>query len=520
MGSAAPSLSLVYSRANQGVDAPLVTVECHLSNGLPSLSLVGLPETAVKESRERVRSAIINAGFSFPERRITINLAPADIPKSGGRYDLAIALGLLAADGQIDPAQLLKYEILGELSLSGGIRPVSGVVPALLAARKNRRQALIPAANLDEARLVRGAVSYCAQTLAEALSHFQTSGPALKVNTFKRPDKARRALEQISSVRGQETAKWALTLAAAGGHNLLFTGCPGSGKTLLAQALPELLPDLSEKDTLLLASIRSVSDKVAPGREWRCPPFRAPHHGSTAVSLIGGGKQFKPGEISLAHGGVLFLDELPEFSHHVLENLREPLESGSVSISRADYRVRFPAAFQLVAAMNPCPCGYYKDEHRACCCTPDRIRRYQGTLSGPLLDRIDLHVRVKRPALDALFPESEGAATDEPDWQAVKQRIAACRSRQFSRNGCLNARMSVQQVHRFCSLNRVQQQLIKEIAGKWQLTARGCHRLLKLARTLADWAESEAIAETHLIEASRYRPDGAITAEAVAPPGV
>lgn len=520
MGSSATSLSLVYSRANQGVDAPLVTVECHLSNGLPAFSLVGLPETAVKESRERVRSAIINAGFSFPERRITINLAPADIPKSGGRYDLAIALGLLAADGQIDPAQLLNYEILGELSLSSDIRPVSGVVPALLSAGENGRQVLIPAANLDEARLVRGAVSYSVSTLKEAWLHFHPDGSSLKASTFKRPVRANRTVAQIGAVRGQETAKWALTLAAAGGHNLLFSGCPGSGKTLLAQALPELLPDLSEQDTLLLASIRSVSDKVAPDRQWRCPPFRAPHHSSTAVSLIGGGKQFKPGEISLAHGGVLFLDELPEFSRHVLESLREPLESGTVSISRADYRVQFPAAFQLVAAMNPCPCGYYKDEHRVCCCTPERIRRYQGTLSGPLLDRIDLHVRVKRPALDALFPDNEETVIEETDWTAIKRRIAACRSRQMARNGCLNARMSVQQVHRYCSLNSTQQQLIKEIADKWQLTARGCHRLLKLARTLADWSECESIAETHLIEASRYRPDWGITVNELVPQAV
>ncbi|WP_339867768.1 YifB family Mg chelatase-like AAA ATPase [Pseudohongiella nitratireducens] len=518
--SSATSLSLVYSRANQGVNAPLVTVECHLSNGLPAMSLVGLPETAVKESRERVRSAIINAGFAFPERRITINLAPAGIPKSGGRYDLAIALGLLAADGQIDPAVLLDYEILGELSLSGGIRSVTGVVPALLAARDHGRQLILPAANQAEARLVRGAVSYSAETLGQALSHFKRTGTGISANTFERPDKAQRSLASLTSVRGQEAAKWALTLAAAGGHNLLFCGSPGSGKTLLAQSLPELLPDLSEQETLLLASIRSVSSKVAPDTFWQSPPFRAPHHSSTGVSLIGGGKQFKPGEISLAHGGVLFLDELPEFSHQVLENLREPLESGTVSISRADYRVQFPAAFQLVAAMNPCPCGYYKDENRACCCPPDRVRRYQACVSGPLLDRIDLHVRVQRPALEALFPGDNNTGFTEPDWQRVKQHVAQCRARQMSRNQCLNARMSVQQVHRYCVLSKPQQQLIKEIAGKWQLTARGCHRLLKIARTLADWSGMENIADEHLIEASQYRQNLAVTEGVTDPPVV
>lgn len=516
----ATSLSLVYSRANQGVDAPLVTVECHLSNGLPALSLVGLPETAVKESRERVRSAIINAGFKFPERRITINLAPADIPKSGGRYDLAIALGLLAADGQIDPHSLLDYEILGELSLSGSVRPVNGVVPALLSARDQQRQVLLPAANQGEAGLVQGAVSYSVATLGEALSHFKPAGPRIAANQYRRPAKSPRSLNQLTSIRGQEAAKWALTLAAAGGHNLLFCGSPGSGKTLLAQALPELLPDLGEKDTLLLASIRSVSDKVSAERDWQCPPFRAPHHNSTAVSLIGGGKQFKPGEISLAHGGVLFLDELPEFAHQVLDNLREPLESGNISISRADYRVQFPAEFQLVAAMNPCPCGYFKDEHRICCCAPERVRRYQAGLSGPLLDRIDMHVRVKRPALDALFPEEASNRVVEPDWQMIKRQVAACRTRQLARNHCLNARMTVQQVHRFCSLNKTQQQLMKEIAGRWQLTARGCHRLLKLARTMADWAEADNILDEHLIEASRYRADGMLTGEATVLPGV
>lgn len=517
MGSAT-SLSLVYSRANQGVDAPLVTVECHLSNGLPALSLVGLPEAAVKESRERVRSAIINAGFEFPERRITINLAPADIPKSGGRYDLAIALGLLAADGQIEPRVLLDFEILGELSLSGDIRPVMGVVPALISARDNKRQVLLPAGNRNEAQLVQGAVSYSVSSLAEALSHFKPSGPRVPANRFSRPAKVSRSLDQLSFIRGQESAKWALTLAAAGGHNLLFCGSPGSGKTLLAQALPELLPDLSEKDTLLLASIRSVSDKVAADRDWQCPPFRAPHHNSTAVSLIGGGRQFKPGEISLAHGGVLFLDELPEFPHHVLDNLREPMESGRISISRADYRVQFPAGFQLIAAMNPCPCGYYKDEQRLCCCPPERVRRYQAGLSGPLLDRIDMHVSVKRPALDALFPGEVGLAELEPDWSAIKRRVASCRARQLARSQCLNARLSVQQVHRFCSLSAAQQQLMKDIASKWQLTARGCHRLLKLARTLADWAEADNISDAHLIEAIRYRPDGMLTGEAAVLP--
>ena len=344
------SLSVVYTRANQGVDAPLVTVETHLSNGLPSLSMVGLPETAVKESRERVRSAIINAGLEFPARRITINLAPADIPKSGGRYDLAIALSILAASEQIAARRLESTEILGELALSGEIRRVQGVVPAIIAARGNSREVLIPAGNADEAAVVKGALCYGAATLVDACQHFGAGAglEPLPAASLSHNDQGRNTASPLSAISGQQHAKRALVISAAGGHNLLMVGPPGTGKTLLANALPKLLPTLPEDSSLEVAAIRSVAGHPVEAAQWGEPPFRAPHHSASSAAIVGGGRSLNPGEVTLAHAGVLFLDELTEFKRHVLESMREPLEAGHITISRADYRVTFPSDFLIV----------------------------------------------------------------------------------------------------------------------------------------------------------------------------
>ncbi|MBP8202579.1 MAG: YifB family Mg chelatase-like AAA ATPase, partial [Pseudomonas sp.] len=388
------SLAIVHSRAQVGVEAPAVTVEAHLANGLPSLALVGLPETAVKESKDRVRSAILNCAFDFPPRRITLNLAPADLPKDGGRFDLAIALGILAASGQVPAAALEHLECLGELALSGAIRPVQGVLPAALAARAAGRTLVVPKANAEEASLASGLTVIAVEHLLEVAAHLNGQTPIA-------PYQAHGLLRQIlpypdlAEVQGQIAAKRALLVAAAGSHNLLFTGPPGTGKTLLASRLPGLLPPLNEAEALEVAAIHSVASHT-PLSAWPQRPFRTPHHSASGPALVGGGSRPQPGEITLAHHGVLFLDELPEFDRKVLEVLREPLESGQIVIARARDKVRFPARFQLVAAMNPCPCGHLGDPSGRCRCSSEQVQRYRSKLSGPLLDRIDLHLTVPR----------------------------------------------------------------------------------------------------------------------------
>ena len=495
------SLAIVYTRANQGVDAPLVTVETHLSNGLPALNMVGLPETAVKESRERVRSAILNAGLEFPARRITINLAPADIPKSGGRYDLAIALSILAASGQLPAKKLVDIEILGELALAGDVRAVQGVVPAVIAARDAGRRLMVPAANAGEATMVRNACSVGVDNLRTAFLHF-TGKPLEPMAERTLPTQTMSGITEISSVRGQILAKRALLIAAAGGHNMLMVGPPGTGKTLLANAMPGLLPSLDETDALAVAAVRSVAGLRFEPSDWACPPFRAPHHGASAVAIVGGGRHITPGEVTLAHAGILFLDELTEFKRHVLESLREPLEAGVITISRADHRVSFPARFQLVAAMNPCPCGYAGDDRGFCRCTPDRISRYLEKISGPLLDRIDVHVEIGRLTSEEL---RRPPLTTEEDSAQLRERVLQCRQRQINRQGCLNRELDAERLDEFCPLLPAAETLIRQSMEKLHLSARACHRMIKLARTLADLEGEYTINAAHVAQAAAFR---------------
>jgi magnesium chelatase family protein len=493
------SLAIVYTRANQGVDAPLVTVETHLSNGLPALNMVGLPETAVKESRERVRSAILNAGLEFPARRITINLAPADIPKSGGRYDLAIALSILAASGQLPAKKLVDIEILGELALAGDVRAVQGVVPAVIAARDAGRRLMVPAANADEATMVRNACSVGVDNLRTAFLHF-TGKPLEPMAERTLPTQTMSGITEISSVRGQILAKRALLIAAAGGHNMLMVGPPGTGKTLLANAMPGLLPSLDETDALAVAAVRSVAGLRFEPSDWACPPFRAPHHGASAVAIVGGGRHITPGEVTLAHAGILFLDELTEFKRHVLESLREPLEAGVITISRADHRVSFPARFQLVAAMNPCPCGWLGHPAGKCRCTPDQVARYRGKLSGPLLDRIDLMLDVPAVAEADLSARGDGESS-----ATVRERVTAARAVQIERQGKPNALLSPDEIDRHALPDAAGAQLLKQAMARLSLTARAYHRILKVARSIADLAGAAQINAAHVAEAIHYR---------------
>ncbi len=493
------SLALVHSRAQIGVEAPAVTVEAHLANGLPSLALVGLPETAVKESKDRVRSAILTSGFDFPARRITLNLAPADLPKDGGRFDLAIALGILAASGQLPGEPLAQLECLGELALSGALRPVQGVLPAALAARAAGRALLVPRTNAEEASLASGLTVYAADHLLEVAAHFSGQTPLA-------PYQAEGLLRQelpypdLADVQGQLAAKRGLLIAAAGAHNLLFSGPPGTGKTLLASRLPGLLPPLGEQEALEVAAIRSVAGH-GPLEHWPQRPFRQPHHSASGPALVGGGSRPQPGEITLAHQGVLFLDELPEFDRKVLEVLREPLESGHIVIARARDKVRFPARFQLVAAMNPCPCGYLGDPSGRCRCTPDQIQRYRGKLSGPLLDRIDLHLTVAREATSLNAPRLEGQSS-----AAVAGQVAAARAVQQARQGCANAFLDLAGLRQHCRLSAEDQQWLEKACERLALSLRAAHRLLKVARTLADLEQAPGITRAHLAEALQYRP--------------
>jgi len=492
------SLALVYSRAQAGMAAPLVTVEVHISNGLPSLSIVGLPETAVRESKDRVRGAILNSRFEFPARRITINLAPADLPKDGGRYDLPIALGILAASGQIPDTQLPGYEFAGELALSGALRGVHGILPMTLQSRAVGRSVVVPAVNAAEAALVRDARVHAPRHLLEITGHLSGTGTLAVVDPAM-PRPARESPPDLADVRGQLHARRALEIAAAGGHSLLMTGPPGTGKSLLATRLPGLLPPLTETEALECAAIASISGRQVVPEHWQQRPFRAPHHTTSAVALVGGGSTPRPGEISLAHNGVLFLDELPEFDRRVLEVLREPLETGRIMISRAARQAEFPARFQLVAAMNPCNCGYLGDPSGRCRCTIEQLHRYRNRISGPLLDRIDMHVEVPRLSFEEMNGPRGECST------VVRERVSAARNIQLQRNDSLNSQLTPQQIEDVCALNNADRLLLQNAIEKLQLSARAYHRILKLARTIADMDASSEISAQHLSEAINYR---------------
>ena len=506
------SLSLVHSRALLGLEAKPVCVEVHLANGLPSFTLVGLAETEVKEARERVRSAIQNTGLEFPgNKRITVNLAPADLPKDSGRFDLPIALGILAASGQIDASKLHGYEFAGELSLGGDLRPVRGALAMSLALATQARQTagplprlVLPESSAQEAALVPGAEIYQAHHLLDVVRQFlpgDTPPDALagwsRVTAAERQAHAHYA--DMADVKGQAAARRALEIAAAGGHSVLMMGAPGSGKSMLAQRFAGLLPAMTTDEALESAAVASLGGRFSLDK-WALRPTCAPHHTASAVALVGDGSPPRPGEISLAHRGVLFLDELPEFPRAALEALREPLESGTITISRAAHRAEFPARFQLVAAMNPCPCGYLGSNLRACRCSPDQVSRYQGKLSGPLLDRIDLHVEVGALAANELINTPPGESTE-----AIRMRVVQARARAMERQGSTNQALDGQAIDAQCRLDDASAKFLNTAAARLGWSGRSIHRCLKVARTIADLAGAQAVQVTHVAEAVQYR---------------
>ena len=493
-------VAIVYSRALAGISSPQVTIEVHLSRGLPGMSIVGLPETAVKESKDRVRSALLNNQFEFPLRRIIINLAPADLPKEGGRYDLPIAIGILAASGQIPASILEQYEFVGELALTGELRPVHGCLPMANSTRLANRSLILPLANAHEASLIPDLSIFPATHLIHVCGHLNSSNP---IPGFQSSHSIiNRSYPDLSDIRAQHQAKRAIEIAAAGGHNLLMIGPPGTGKTMLAERLPGLLPPMTEVQSLETAAVCSISNQGFSIQSWGQRPFRSPHHTASAIALVGGGSHPRPGEISLAHNGVLFLDELPEYDRKVLEVLREPLESGRITISRAAHQAEFPARFQLIAAMNPCPCGYLGDPTGRCECRPEQVKRYRSRLSGPLLDRIDMHIEVPNMTRQILT----GTQTTPSESSAsVRARIIEAYDRQLQRAGKANNLLGNRELEEFCRLNMDQQQLLEKIISRYNLSARALHRILKVARTIADLEPSDDILTSHLQEAINYR---------------
>jgi len=494
------TLAVLHSRALSGFDAPPVTVEVHLATGLPAFNLVGLPDTEVKESRDRVRAALQNAGFEFPRRKITVNLAPADLPKESGRFDLPIALGILAATEQIPAAPLAYFEFAGELALTGELRPIRGALAMTLKAHRDGRAFVLPNGSAEEAALVRQAIVHPAGSLLAVCAHLtgreplpRTTAPALNGDEETAPD--------LADVKGQAAPKRALEVAAAGGHSLLMLGPPGTGKSMLAQRLPGLLPPMSEEESLESAAVHSLIGRFRL-EDWGRRPLRTPHHTASAVALVGGGSDPRPGEVSLAHHGVLFLDELPEWDRRVLEVLREPLEAGRIHISRAARQASFPARFQFVAAMNPCPCGYLGHPSGRCHCSPESVARYRSRISGPLLDRIDVQIEV--PALPSeVLPGRSGVSGESS--ATVRERIVSASARQRARQGKLNAQLQPSEIERLCRLDARGEALLRSALARLALSARAYHRILKVSRTIADLAGAEGVGAAHVAEAIAYR---------------
>ena len=492
------SLAVLYSRSLAGMDAPLVTVETHLANGLPSFTIVGLPETEVKEAKDRVRAALQNARFEFPMRHITVNLAPADLPKESGRFDLPIALGILAASGQVPGDRLQEYEFAGELALTGELRPIRGTLAMMYGASRDQRAFVVPYENASEAALVDGAKVYAARSLLDVCAHL--SGRALLEPCTDKPVTEDEPYPDLVDVKGQAHARRALEIAAAGGHSLIMVGPPGAGKTMLAMRLPGLLPPMTQQEALESAAIQSLGSAGFSVSNWRRRPFRAPHHTASGVALVGGGSGPRPGEISMAMHGVLFLDELPEFDRRVLEVLREPLESGRINVSRAARQAQFLAQFQLIAAMNPCACGYLGHYGGRCKCTPDQVLRYRSKISGPLLDRIDIQIEVP-----AVPPQDLSRTTGGETSDVVRERVVAARARMIARQGTENARLAARDIEKHCALDEKSTTLLKKAISSLGLSARGYHRILKVARTIADLGATESISAGHVAEAIQYR---------------